>query len=256
MLDLLLFGVFPYVAIILLLVVSIQRYRSQRFTFSSLSSQFLESRRLFWGSVPFHLGILGVLFGHLIGFAIPRGVQLWNGDPLRLWILEVTALVFGSMALLGLIALVVRRMADRRLHQPTSIADKTLHVILFGLIGSGIYIALFHRWGSSWYAQVAVPYLRSIFLFQPNITILAPLPFAVKLHITLAWSLVAIFSFTRMVHVLVAPIPYLWRPNQLVIWNRRRGDQGETPTAPTEPHRPNAAHDAHRTGEAVRVREA
>lgn len=222
MLDVFLFAAFPYVAIILLVVVSIQRYRSRAFTFSSLSSQFLESRRLFWGSVPFHLGIIGVLTGHLIGFLIPRGVQWWNGMPLRLWILETTALVFGSMALIGLVALVLRRMADRRLHQPTSYADKTVHVILFGLIGTGLWIALFHRWGSSWYAQVAVPYLRSIFIFQPNVTILAPLPLVFKIHVALAWSFVAIFSFTRMVHVLVAPIPYLWRPNQLVIWNRER----------------------------------
>lgn len=238
MLDLILFGVFPYVAIILLVVISIQRYRSQRFTFSSLSSQFLESKRLFWGSVPFHLGIIGILFGHLIGFAVPRGVQLWNGDPLRLWILEVTALVFGSMALVGLVALVLRRMADRRLHQPTSIADKSLHVILFGLIASGLYVALFHRWGSSWYAQVAVPYLRSIFILQPNVGILAPLPIAVKIHIGCAWSLVAIFSFTRMVHVLVAPIPYLWRPNQLVIWNKPRGAYDEMGGAPRSPESP------------------
>lgn len=235
MLDLILFAVFPYVAVILLVLVSVQRYRTQRFTFSSLSSQFLESKRLFWGSVPFHLGILGVLFGHLVGFAVPRSVLLWNGDPLRLWILEVTALVFGSMALIGLVALVLRRMADRRLHQPTSFADKALHVVLFGLIASGIYIALFHRWGSSWYAQVAVPYLRSLFLLQPNFGILAPLPIAVKLHITLAWAFIALFSFTRMVHVLVAPIPYLWRPHQLVIWNRRRGGARETPSAPPDP---------------------
>lgn len=222
MLDVVLFGVFPYVAVILLVVVSIQRYRSRGFTFSSLSSQFLESRRLFWGSVPFHIGILGVLTGHLIGLVIPRQVQWWNGMTLRLWVLEVTALVFGTMALVGLVALVLRRMADKRLHQPTSIADKALHLILFGLIGTGIWIALFHRWGSSWYAQVAVPYLRSLFVLQPDVAILAPMPLVFKAHVIFAWSLIAIFSFTRMVHVLVAPIPYLWRPNQLVIWNRPR----------------------------------
>ena len=83
MTDVLLFGTFPYLAIALMLVVSIQRYRRDGFTVTSLSSEFLESKWLFWGSVPFHLGILVVFFGHLIGFLVPSGVMAWNGTPAR-----------------------------------------------------------------------------------------------------------------------------------------------------------------------------
>lgn len=223
MVDTVLYGVFPYVAMVLLVVVSVLRYRpGTRFTFSSLSSQFLESRRLFWGSVPFHIGIIGVLLGHLIGLLVPRSVQAWNGQPLRLWILEGTALVFGLMALVGLIALVARRMVDRRLHPVSSFADKTLHVLFAFQIVTGIWIALSYRWGSSWYVQVATPYLRSIFTLSPDLEGVKALPLVAKLHIVSAWAIVAVFSFTRMVHVLVAPVPYLWRPHQLVIWNRAR----------------------------------
>lgn len=230
MVDTVLFAAFPYVAVILLIVVSIQRYRSRTFTFSSLSSQFIESRRLFWGSVPFHIGIIGILIGHLIGFLIPRQVQIWNSVPLRLFILESTALVFGLMALVGLVALVARRMMDKRLHGVSSFADKTLHVILFTSIVTGLWIAIGYRWGSAWYTQVAAPYLWSIFTFQPDIAGVTALPLVAKIHILTAWAFIAIFSFTRMVHVLVAPIPYLWRPHQLVIWNRDR----KTRRAPSE----------------------
>lgn len=222
MVDTFLFAVFPYVAIVLLIVVSILRYRRHGFTFSSLSSQFLETRRLFWGSVPFHLGILGVLFGHLIGLLIPRQVQLWNAVPLRLYVLETTALVFGLMALVGLAALIVRRFREKRLLVVHTWADKVLYLILATSVVTGLWIAIGYRWGSAWYTQVATPYLRSIFLFQPDIEGIAALPLVVKIHVLSAWSLVAIFSFTRMVHVLVAPLPYLWRPHQLVIWNRER----------------------------------
>ena len=76
--DVLLFGAFPYVAMALFLVVSIQRYRKNAYTVSSLSSQFLEAKQLFWGSVPFHLGITVLFFGHLIGFLIPRQVALFQ----------------------------------------------------------------------------------------------------------------------------------------------------------------------------------
>ena len=77
--------------------MSIQRYRRDPFTFSSLSSQFLETKELFWGSVPFHLGILTLFFGHLVGFLFPRGMTLWNGVPIRLFLLESTALAHPSL---------------------------------------------------------------------------------------------------------------------------------------------------------------
>lgn len=229
MVDTFLFAVFPYVAIVLLVVISIIRYRRHGFSFSSLSSQFLETRRLFWGSVPFHLGILGVLLGHLIGLLIPRQVQLWNAVPLRLYVLETTALVFGLMALVGLVGLMVRRFREKRLLIVHTWADKLLYLILATSIVTGLWIAMGYRWGSAWYTQVATPYLWSIFTLQPDIAGITPLPWVVKIHIISAWSLIAVFSFTRMVHVLVAPLPYLWRPHQLVIWNRDRKSLRKTP---------------------------
>src|SRR5512143_466917 len=114
MLDTLLFGALPYVAIVLFLVVSIQRYRRNPFSFSSLSSQFLETRRLFWGSVPFHVGILAVFLGHLTGFLFPQELVLWNRLPVRLLVFEVTGLAFALLALVGLAGLLARRAASAR----------------------------------------------------------------------------------------------------------------------------------------------
>ena len=53
----------PYVALVLAIGGSIHRYRTSRYTWSSLSSQILENRRLFWGSVPWHYGITLILAG-------------------------------------------------------------------------------------------------------------------------------------------------------------------------------------------------
>jgi nitrate reductase gamma subunit len=226
MTDVLLFGAFPYVAMALLFVVSIQRYRSNAFTISSLSSQFLESGRLFWGSVPFHLGILFLFFGHLTGFALPRQVQAWNSSPLRLLVLEVTGLVAALLFLLGLVLLVIRRVRARRLRVVTSWVDVALYSVLAFQVITGLWISLGYRWGSAWYVQVAVPYLRSVLFLAPELQWVSGLPLLVKLHIVGAFTLFAMFAFTRLMHVLVAPIPYLWRRTQLVIWNRRREGQG------------------------------
>ena len=87
-LDGVLFGALPYVAMFTFFLVTIQRYRGQAFTYSSLSSQFLENRQHFWGLVPFHYGILVVLTGHLIAFLIPREILLWNSRPARLYVLD------------------------------------------------------------------------------------------------------------------------------------------------------------------------
>ena len=222
MTDILLFGAFPYLAIALMLVVSIQRYRRDGFTVTSLSSEFLESKWLFWGSVPFHLGILLVFFGHLLGFLVPRGVLAWNAVPVRLLILETTGLMAGLLCLVGLVVLILRRMSDARLRAVTSRVDLGVYGILLFQVVTGLWIALGYRWGSAWYAAVLVPYLRSLFLLQPDVKVMADLPLVVRLHVIGAFTLFATFSATRLVHMLVAPVPYLWRRVQVVIWNRRR----------------------------------
>jgi nitrate reductase gamma subunit len=222
MLDTLLFGALPYVAIVLFLFVSIQRYRRNPFSFSSLSSQFLETRRLFWGSVPFHVGILAVFLGHLTGFLFPRELVLWNRLPVRLLVFEATGFAFALLALVGLVGLASRRAASPRLRINTSRADLLVLAMLFFQVLTGLDIALRLRWGSTWFAEAVVPYLRSIFLLQPDIARMAEMSLSVKLHVAGAFVFFAAFSFTRLVHVLVAPVPYLWRPLQVAIWNRPR----------------------------------
>lgn len=217
--DYLLFVVFPYVAIAIELVVSIWRFFSHRHTFSSLSSEFLESKELFWGSVPWHYGILFVLLGHLVAFIFPRELLLWNSVPLRLLILEVVALSFGLLALVGIVLLLLRRLTHPRIRAVTSKMDVIILLLLFVQVASGVWMALTLRWGSSWYASVLVPYLRSIFILSPNVGLVVDMPLIVKVHIVSAFSIVAILPFTRLVHFLVMPISYLWRSYQLVIWN-------------------------------------
>ena len=219
--DQFLYGVFPYVALILAIVGTIWRYFSDRFSYSSLSSQFLENRQLFWGSVPWHYGILTILAGHLIGFLIPRSVLAWNGVPWRLYVLEASALAFGFLTLWGLIVLIIRRFSNARLRVVTSPMDVVLLLALLAQVMAGVWTAIFYRWGSSWYAAFAVPYLWSILRLSPDVSLVSNLPFMVQAHIVGAFVLVALLPFTRLVHLLTFPITYLWRPYQVVIWNRR-----------------------------------
>jgi nitrate reductase gamma subunit len=217
-----LFGVLPYIALALFFVGTIARYRDRyaRFAFSSLSSQFLENRKHFWGLVPFHYGIIVVLLGHLVAFLVPRSVLLWNSHPLRLYILEVSALAFGVLTAVGLVSAIIRRISVKSLLRVTNWRDWVVLALLLNQTTSGIEVALRFRWGSSWFAATAAPYLWSIFTFSPDVTVMSVMPFIVKVHVINAWLLIAFAPFSRLVHVLVAPLPYLWRRPQVVRWYR------------------------------------
>lgn len=216
------FMALPYVAMASFIFGSYYRYKNRGFSVSSLSSQFLEGRQLFWGSQPFHWGLVFLFFGHLIAFLFPRAVMAWNGMPVRLLILEISSLVFALSALVGLFNLVARRFSSKRLVVVASKADMLVYVVLFIQILSGIGVAVFARWGSNWFAAVLTPYLRSILYFNPEMDAVAAMPWIVKLHIVSAFFIIAIIPFTRFMHFLVAPVGYLWRSYQLVIWNYNR----------------------------------
>lgn len=217
-LDQVLFAVLPYVAVFTLILMTIQRYRAQSFTYSSLSSQFLENRQHFWGMVPFHYGILAVIAGHVIAFLIPRQILVWNSHPLRLFILELSALIFALMTLIGLLGAMVRRWSNPKIRVVTSTSDWIVYLLLFVQIISGIWVAVFYPWGSSWFATSATPYLWSLVKLNPDITYVSSMPHMVKLHIINAFLLIGFFPFTRLVHILVIPNPYLWRKPQVVRW--------------------------------------
>jgi nitrate reductase gamma subunit len=217
-LDLLLFVVLPYASLLLFFAGTILRYLSMPFTYSSLSSQFLENKQHFWGLVSFHYGLLTVLTGHLIGLLIPAQVLWWNTRPLRLYVLEITALAAGLMTLVGLSAALHRRVLLPKMRRVTTTADWVILLLMAVQVVAGVYISIFRPWGSSWYAASAAPYLVSLFTFRPDVSFLATMPFAIKLHIVNAWVIVGVFPFTRLVHALVAPLPYLWRRPEVVRW--------------------------------------
>ena len=112
--NMVLFLIFPYVAIAIAIVVTVYRSVFRPFTISSLSSQLLESKKLYWGSNAFHWGIILVLLGHLLALIFPKGFTLWNSVPLRLYLLEFTGLAMGLWALGGLLILLFRRLSNRR----------------------------------------------------------------------------------------------------------------------------------------------
>lgn len=215
-----LFAVFPYVAFSLAVVGALYRYFTDRFSHTSLSSQFLENRSLFWGSIPWHYGIIFILLAHLLAGLFPKGWAILLRSPIRLYSLELIGLALGFLTLWGIVILAFRRLGNPRILAVTSTMDWFLLLALIVQVLTGLHTALFHRWGSLWYLDIAAPWFGSLLRFSPQFDNLIPLPWMVKLHVSLGFLIIALFPFTRLVHIFTVPLSYLWRPYQVVIWNR------------------------------------
>ena len=219
--DFVLFVAFPYVAVILAVLVGIYRYLNDRFSYSSFSSQFLENRSLFLGSVPWHYGIVLILLAHLLAALFPGLWAALIGAPVRLYVLEVTGLILALMTIVGIALLIIRRLSYARVRVVTSPMDWVLLVLLLAQVILGLWVALVYRWGADLYLHTAVPWLISLVTLNPQIQHVTALPWIVKLHMLNGFLVILLFPFTRLVHVVTVPITYLWRPYQVVIWNRR-----------------------------------
>ena len=215
------FVIWPYISLTIFVVVTIYRSIVRPFSISSLSSQLLENKQLYWGSISFHYGIVLVLLGHLLALLIPRSVVLWNAVPLRLYLLEITGLGLGLWSLAGLLILVFRRVTVRRVQVVTTPMDAVVLAALLVSVISGVLVATLYRFGSYWFTGIFSPYLLSLATFTPQAELVASLPWIIKLHVINNFVLAAIFPFSRLVHIFTYPIGYLIRPWQIVLWNRK-----------------------------------
>jgi len=71
------FDIYPYVCGTVFLVGSWLRYDYGQYTWRASSSQMLDRRGMVLWSNLFHVGILGIFFGHLFGMLTPHWVYSW-----------------------------------------------------------------------------------------------------------------------------------------------------------------------------------
>jgi nitrate reductase gamma subunit len=217
-----LWGVWPYVAFALFIFGGLYRYLKDRFSFSSQSSQFFENRFLFWGSTMWHYAIILILIPHTLAFWFPQAWAALIENQTRLYIMEITGLALAVMAIIGLGTLIVRRATNPRIQFVTTTMDWVLLGALGVQVVMGFWVAFVYRWGSEWYLHTAVPWLWSLAAFNPQIQYVTAMPLPVKIHMFNAFFLLALFPFTRLAHVVTAPLLYIVRPYQVVIWYRQR----------------------------------
>jgi len=208
-----LFGIYPYIALSILAIGSIARYERDPFTWKSSSSQLLRRKQLILGSVLFHAGVLVIFFGHLGGLLTP----IWIFDALGVshGAKQILAVVAGGlagvMALVGGILLLLRRLSDPRIRMNSSFADIAILVLLLMQLLLGlatITISLQHLDGHE--MTLLMAWAQGIVYFNGNAaSYVEDASIIFKLHIFLGLTIFVVFPFTRLVHMLSAPIRYI-----------------------------------------------
>jgi len=240
--NVLLWGIAPYVMLAVLVGGTVWRYRYDKFGWTTRSSELHESRLLRIGSPLFHFGLLVVIVGHGIGLLIPKSFTDAVGLSQEAY--HVQALVLGTVAgvstLAGVAILVHRRRTTGPVFRATTANDKLMYLVLVAAIVAGLATTLLGATGGEEhnYRLTVSPWFRSLFVFQPDVEAMSHAGFAFHLHVLIGMALFALWPFTRLVHVWSAPLAYLWRP--YVLYRARRGP------APTPPPAPAAVRDAAR----------
>lgn len=222
-LDNLAFGIYPYVALAVLLLGSLFRFEREQYSWRSGSSQLLRRKQLMVGSVLFHLGILFLLLGHTVGLLMPKAIySLLVTVPQKQMLAIVAGGVAGAVCFIGLTMLLHRRLYDPRIRATSSRADIAILALLWVQLVLGlatIPFSLGHRDGA---VMVQLSnWAQSVVTFQAGAANhLDGVGFVFKAHILLGLTLFVAFPFSRLVHIFSAPVTYAFRPYQLV---RRRG---------------------------------
>lgn len=212
----------PYLAIVTAIVATIWRLRHLQFGMSARSSQFLEDKRLLWGSAPWHIGIGIVLLGHILAWLFPGAWAALIAIPGMLVAIEILGMAASVMAVFGLMVLLFRRVTSARVQAVTTLSDLVVVLLLLAQVVLGLATAINYPSGAAWGAQIAGPYLWGILTLAPDASLVADFPMLFKLHIVGAWLLILLLPFTRLIHMLALPLEYLWRSPQKVVWNNPR----------------------------------
>ncbi|WP_413521037.1 respiratory nitrate reductase subunit gamma [Psychrobacter glacincola] len=219
-LQIFLFGVYPYIALTIAIIGTWVRFDLSQYSWKTGSSQMLRTKNMRLASNLFHVGIIVVLLGHLFGMLTPHFLYdrfISAGHK------QILAVVVGGIAgvfcWFGLVMLMWRRFTDDRISNTSSFSDKLILVLLFIQLNLGlisIFTSVKHLDGFT---------MMNLAGWAQDITILRPWQAAARieqtdliyqLHMALGITLIAIFPFTRLIHIISAPVWYLGRRYQIV----------------------------------------
>lgn len=220
-----LFGFYPYIALAVLAIGSVLRFDREQYTWRTGSSQLLRRKQLVLGSILFHVGVLLIFVGHLVGLLTPMVV--WDAlgvtHAAKQMLAIVAGGVAGAMCLVGGLLLLHRRLFDPRIRATSSFGDSAILILLMAQLCLGlatIPISLQHSDGEEMVKFMM--WAQGIFTFQPGAAnYVSDAHWIFKAHLTLGLTIFLVFPFTRLVHMLSAPVWYLTRRGWQIVRSKK-----------------------------------
>ncbi|MEW5681940.1 MAG: respiratory nitrate reductase subunit gamma [Pseudomonadota bacterium] len=220
-LNLFAFGIYPYIAIAIMLIGSWIRYDREQYTWKTSSSQLLESKQLRKGSIAFHIGILGIFLGHFFGLLMPK--EIWYLFGITTQMKQIIAIVaggiFGLICFYGLTVLIKRRLFNPRIRATSNPMDIAILFLLYAQLILGllsITVSMGHLDGAEMLKLMAWAQNTVTFNSVAAAEAISGVHWIFKLHVFLGMTLFVVFPFSRLVHMLSVPVQYLRRQHQIV----------------------------------------
>ena len=218
----LIFAVYPYIALTVFVIGSWIRYDSEQYTWKTDSSQLLSNKGMLLASNFFHIGILSIFGGHFAGLVLPHGLRLALGvtDMQHQWLAIMAGSVFGVMCLIGGGILWLRRIFNTRVRASSRASDIfilswLMVTLVLGL--STLPVSVGHaNHGDATVMLALSAWVQSILTLNPQPELLDGVDPIFKLHMFFGLTVFLVFPFTRLVHVLTAPLNYVARSYQIV----------------------------------------
>lgn len=221
----LIFGIYPYIALAVLTVGSVIRYDREPYSWRAGSSQLLRRKQLMIGSVLFHLGVLVIFLGHVGGLLTP--IAIWDALGVPHGAKQLLAMVAGGVAgviaIIGATLLIHRRFFDARVRAASSFSDNLVILLLWTQLALGLATIPVSAQHLDGHEMVKfMEWAQGIFTFRAGASdLIRDVAPVFKLHLFLGLTILLIFPFTRLVHMLSAPVRYVWRSGYQVVRSRK-----------------------------------
>ncbi|MGP9801493.1 respiratory nitrate reductase subunit gamma [Rheinheimera sp. NSM] len=220
-LNLFAFGIYPYIAIAIMVIGSWIRYDREQYSWKTSSSQLLESKQLRKGSIAFHIGVLGIFLGHFFGLLMPK--EIWYLFGITTQLKQLIAIgaggLFGLICFYGLTVLIKRRLFNPRIRATSNPMDIAILFLLYAQLILGllsIFVSMGHLDGAEMLKLMAWAQNTVTFNSVAAAEAISGVHWIFKLHVFLGMTLFVVFPFSRLVHMLSAPVQYVRRQHQIV----------------------------------------
>ncbi|WP_130835430.1 respiratory nitrate reductase subunit gamma [[Erwinia] mediterraneensis] len=218
-LSLFFFDIYPYIAGSVFLLGSWLRYDYGQYSWRAGSSQLMSRKGMRLASNLFHVGILGILFGHFFGLLTPHWLyESFLPIASKQKLAMLAGGLCGALTLIGGLLLLYRRLTHVRVRATSSGADILILALLLVQAALGLVTIPFsaqHMDGSE--MMKLVNWAQAIVTFRGGAAAqLAGVDMIYRIHMVLGMTLFLLFPFTRLVHIWSTPLEYLTRRYQVV----------------------------------------